>query len=147
TISMPDAGLWEIRDGWKEHSFSNLMCWAGVERISRIRERGFLKNLDFDPRTSMQKAEQAIRNAIDQQAITNSPADFTLDASLLLAPLLRFPDESLNRKTVLRIQSELALVVDGKLSEAFLYRYLRTDDFGRPQSAFLICSFWLVQAL
>lgn len=32
-------------------------------------------------------------------------------------------------------------------NEGFLFRYLRKDDFGKPQSAFLICSFWLVQAL
>jgi GH15 family glucan-1,4-alpha-glucosidase len=29
----------------------------------------------------------------------------------------------------------------------FLYRYTRHDDFGMPQSSFLICSFWLVQSL
>jgi pentatricopeptide repeat protein len=32
-------------------------------------------------------------------------------------------------------------------SSSFLYRYLRKDDFGQPQSAFVICSFWLVRAL
>ena len=29
----------------------------------------------------------------------------------------------------------------------FLFRYLRNDDFGRPSAAFLVCSFWMVQAL
>ena len=29
----------------------------------------------------------------------------------------------------------------------FYFRYLRTDDFGRPQSSFVICSFWVVQGL
>jgi len=29
----------------------------------------------------------------------------------------------------------------------FLYRYKKADDFGVPQSTFLICSFWWVQAL
>ena len=32
SISQPDAGPWEIRNGWKEHSFTNLMCWAGLDR-------------------------------------------------------------------------------------------------------------------
>ncbi len=27
------------------------------------------------------------------------------------------------------------------------YRYLHSDDFGRPESTFLICSFWYVEAL
>ena len=29
----------------------------------------------------------------------------------------------------------------------FFYRYLRQDDFGTPQAGFVICSFWVVQAL
>ena len=29
----------------------------------------------------------------------------------------------------------------------FFYRYLRPDDFGTPQAPFVICSFWVVQAL
>ena len=37
--------------------------------------------------------------------------------------------------------------VDGKIQDGFLYRYLRPDDFGTPKSSFLICSYWLVQAL
>lgn len=30
---------------------------------------------------------------------------------------------------------------------AFVYRYRRPDDFGEPENAFLICSFWYVDAL
>jgi len=44
SISSEDAGLWEIRNGWQEHSFTNLMTWAGLERMSRIQAQGDLKN-------------------------------------------------------------------------------------------------------
>ena len=57
--------------------------------------------------------------------------------------ILRFPDQDVCRKTVDAIREKLQ--VHG--NPAFVYRYLRKDDFGHPQSSFLICSFWLVQAL
>lgn len=146
-ISKPDAGLWEIRDGWQEHSFSNLMCWAGIERALRIYEKGFLKGLDVSKLIEAKKlAESSIQNAVKLGSLRNGPKDESLDAALLLLPNLRFPDSELCKQTVLHIAKELRLnTKDG--SEAFLYRYIRKDDFGLPQSAFLICSFWLVQAL
>lgn len=145
-ISKPDAGLWELRNGWQEHSFSNLMCWAGLERIERVREKGFLKNLDFDLAHAKQSAEAAIRAAVKGGVLGNGPKDESFDSALLFLSVLRFPDEKLASQTMARIHSELRLG-DDEHSSSFLYRYLRKDDFGHPKSAFLICSFWLVQAL
>jgi GH15 family glucan-1,4-alpha-glucosidase len=145
-ISKPDAGLWELRKGWQEHSFSNLMCWAGLERIQRIQENGFLKDLDFNLKKGKDAAESAVRQAIKEGSLRNSPKDDSFDAALLEIGELRFPDKDLLLRTVERIHSELRL---GNFapSSSFLYRYLRKDDFGQPQSAFVICSFWLVRAL
>jgi len=42
--------------------------------------------------------------------------------------------------TVKAVESEL---MDG----GFLYRYTTEDDFGRPETAFIICSYWFVDAL
>lgn len=144
-ISKPDAGLWELRNGWQEHTFSNLMCWAGLERIQRIQEMGFLKDLDFNLNQMKRTAEQAVRNAIKDGALRNSPVDESLDAALLEVASLRFPDKDLIQHTVEQIHSTLKIGPTSQLS-SFLYRYLRKDDFGHPQSAFLICSFWLTEA-
>lgn len=146
-ISQPDAGLWELRDGWREHSFSNLLCWAGIDRAYTIRERGFLNGSAFDLGKERARAEAAVRKATFNGYLGNGPEDPTPDASLLFLPLLRFPDLELNRNTVLHLEQELTYVSNGQRHEGYLYRYLRQDDFGRPQSAFLICSYWLVQAL
>ena len=145
-ISKPDAGLWEIRDGWREHSFSNLMCWAGIDRLEKIRERGFLKTIGFDLSSAKLAAENAIRSAVVENSLRNGPSDSSFDSSLLQISNLRFPDEALVRDTVMQIQSNLKLGDDDTYRD-FLFRYIRKDDFGRPQSAFLICSFWLIQAL
>jgi GH15 family glucan-1,4-alpha-glucosidase len=146
SISEADAGLWEIRNGWQEHSFSNLMCWAGLERIARIRERGFLQELDFDPIKERVRAEAAVRAAVKEGSLRNGPKDESFDAALLELPILRFPDPALCKQTIAKIHSELRFGT-GESESSFLYRYMRKDDFGHPQSSFLICSFWLAQAL
>ncbi len=145
-ISQPDAGLWELRNGWQEHSFSNLMCWAGLDRLSRIKERGYLQNFKIDLKKSQRVAEMAIHAAVKEGILRNGPRDDSLDAALLELTTLRFPDFELNKKTILKIREELNLDAVEKTG-SFLYRYKRKDDFGDPQSAFLICSFWLVQSL
>jgi GH15 family glucan-1,4-alpha-glucosidase len=144
-ISKPDAGLWEVRDGWQEHSFSNLMSWAGIERVLRICELGYLKSLDkVMLKQALQTAEDAVFAASVDNSIRNGPKDPTFDSALLLLPILRFPNRKVCRKTVYDIAKHLRLK-EGQ--ENFLYRYLRNDDFGKPHSAFIICSFWLVEAL
>lgn len=145
-ISKPDAGLWEIRNGWQEHSFSNLMCWAGLDRIDKIQSLGFLKNLNFDLAAAKKSAEMALRSACKDSSLRNGPKDDSFDSSLLQISNLRFPDQNLIKATVDQIQSNLKLD-DDPVFASFLYRYRRQDDFGQPKSAFLICSFWLIQAL
>ena len=69
----------------------------------------------------------------------------SLDASLLLMPLMRFlpPDDPRIRATVLAIADELT--VDGLVLR---YRVEETDDgLSGEEGSFTICSFWLVSAL
>lgn len=143
-ISKPDAGLWEIRNGWQEHTFSNLMCWAGLDRLLKIQKNGYLNNYNFDFSKPKEMAEAAVRLAIKDGSLRNSPKDESYDAALLQIATVRFPDKKLIDETISKIQSELSLSTS---STSFLYRYRRKDDFGTPESAFLICSFWLVQSL
>ena len=68
-----------------------------------------------------------------------------LDASLLLAPLVRFlpPEDPRIRATVMAIRNELT--VDGLVLR---YKVEETDDgFTGEEGTFTICSFWLVSAL
>ena len=146
-ISKPDAGLWELRDGWREHSFTNLLCWAGIDRARAMQRLGYLRGVLPGLEDAHQRAEEAVRNASFDGVLGNGPDDATPDASLLFLPLLRFPDKELNRKTVLQLEKDLTFQDGGASFEGFLYRYRRLDDFGTPKSAFLICSYWLVQAL
>jgi GH15 family glucan-1,4-alpha-glucosidase len=147
SIDCPDAGLWEVRNHWQPHSFTNLMCWAGLDRLQKIQETGHIAQHSFDLAAERDKAFQAVLSATKNQIVRNSAKDESLDAALLMMPLLRFPNLEVCTATVNAIDKQLQYPSGSGLADGFLYRYLRKDDFGRPQSAFLACSFWLAQAL
>ena len=146
SISEPDAGLWEIRNGWQEHSFTNLMCWAGLDRAYRIQQAGFLRELTIDLAAARTRAANALLRAMKDKALRNGPKDDSYDASLAQLAIVGFPDREVCDTTVSQIKQALALRQEGR-ETGFFYRYLRQDDFGKPQASFVICSFWVVQAL
>ncbi len=146
SISTPDAGLWEFREGWQEHSFTNLMSWAGLERIARIQAKGYLKSVPFDVAAARDRALGAIDLATLEGSIRNGPNDSNFDASLCLSAILGMPKAQICLNTVDRIREHLRVGAEGANS-SFFYRYVRKDDFGNPKSAFVICSFWIAQAL
>ncbi len=146
SIAKPDAGLWEIRNGQQEHTFTNLMCWAGLDRIRNVRNSGYISNLDFNFDEALNRAQTAVTNGTVNGILQNGPGDSTLDASLAIAPILRFPDRKICEKTVDAILADLRFSADEE-GKNYFYRYRRSDDFGKPDAPFLVCSFWIVQAL
>ena len=46
-----------------------------------------------------------------------------------------------------RIVKTIDAIRDGLSSDGWLYRYRQDDGFGTPTAAFIICMFWLVEAL
>jgi GH15 family glucan-1,4-alpha-glucosidase len=65
-----------------------------------------------------------------------------MDASLLLMAEYGFidPSDPRYKKTVIAVKNEL-------FYNGLVYRYVSDDDFGKPNSSFTICTFWLIQAL
>jgi GH15 family glucan-1,4-alpha-glucosidase len=65
-----------------------------------------------------------------------------LDASLLLLPEMHFmsADDPRFRATMAQVEKELK-------QGDFVFRYSDEDDFGVPQNAFLVCTFWYIDAL
>lgn len=141
----PDAGLWELRGRARVHTFSSVMCWAACDRLARIATR-----LGLDERAVAWQANALrIQRFVDTHCWNASLGHFVsavdgseLDASLLLLAELNFvrADDPRFRATVTAIERDL--VRDG-----FVFRYVEHDDFGAPQNAFIVCSFWLVNAL
>jgi GH15 family glucan-1,4-alpha-glucosidase len=141
----PDAGLWEFRTRAEVHTQSAVMCWAACDRLARIAHR-----LGLDDRAQIWgERASLIHQSILREAWSETRNSFVasfggedLDGSLLLLAELGFvkPDDPRFVATVHAIERELC---EGD----HVYRYRRADDFGRPETSFTICSFWMVEAL
>ncbi|MBM4313154.1 MAG: glycoside hydrolase family 15 protein [Deltaproteobacteria bacterium] len=141
----PDAGLWELRGRLRVHTFSAVMCWAACDRLAKIAaELGLSERCVY-------WSEQAIRihTVICKRAWNEKKqtfvADFegeALDASVLLLHDIGFLAAADPRfsKTVAAVERELK-------QGDYVYRYIEADDFGVPQNAFVVCTFWYIYAL
>jgi GH15 family glucan-1,4-alpha-glucosidase len=148
TWHLPDAGIWERRDGPRHHVHSKLMAWLALDRGARIADAR-------SARAARRAARwRTIRNEIgddlrsngfdaDLGAYTAAYEGTDLDASVLLLPLIGVEPEGSPRTvaTIDAIRDRLG--AGGPL----VYRYLDDDGMSDPEGAFLPCSFWLVQAL
>ncbi len=141
----PDAGIWEYRGRSRVHTYSVSMCWAGVHRLEAV-----ARHLGFDDRAAYWAEKcRRIQHVLLEQAWNPRREAFTaafgsdeLDASVLLMPTLGVVEPNDRRfiSTVNAIERELRRGHD-------VMRYTSADDFGLPHSAFLVCRFWLIDAL
>jgi GH15 family glucan-1,4-alpha-glucosidase len=140
----PDAGIWEYRTEWKPQTFSNLMCWAAADRMARVYSVHVPANEPEFRAASERIREEIIAKAwcpaINSFAATYEGRD--LDASLLQMAYLRFLPLGDSR-----IASSIKAIRKGLANGDWLFRYQLDDGFGRPQVAFIICTFWLIEAL
>ncbi len=144
-FDQPDAGMWELRQSMRVHTFSSVMCWAACDRLSRIAAQ-----LKLTERARVWRNDaDRIRRFVNEQCWNDARRSFvataggeSLDASMLLLADLGFlaADDPRFGQTVLAIEGEL------KRGD-FMFRYVERDDFGTPENAFVVCSFWYVNAL
>ncbi|HWV58236.1 MAG TPA: glycoside hydrolase family 15 protein [Longimicrobiales bacterium] len=140
----PDEGIWEVRSGRAQHVHSKVMAWLGLERL--------LELATFDPLPirvdEIRRTRDAIRAWVLDHGYDPRLGSFTrtpgheLDAALLRIPLTSLIDGTDPRiiGTVDAIRTHLAR---GEL----VYRYLGPDGLPPGEGAFVVCSFWLVEAL
>ena len=141
----PDAGLWELRGAARVHTFSSVMCWVACDRLAKYADR-----LNLIDRADYWRARaRQIHDVVSTRSWSPKLNAFTaamdgdsLDASLLLMPRLGFLDADDPRfaGTVAAIEKDLK-------HGDFVYRYVERDDFGYPENAFLVCTFWYIEAL
>ncbi len=141
----PDAGIWEYRGRRRVHTHSALLCWVACDRLSRV---AYGLGLEQDSTGWREKADQ-IRSRIlaecwseQRQAFTAAIGTEDLDASVLLMHELGFIEASDPRfvSTVECIGRELN-------RNGHMLRYAAADDFGEPETAFLVIKFWYLDAL
>jgi GH15 family glucan-1,4-alpha-glucosidase len=141
----PDAGIWEYRGRKRIHTHSATMCWVACDRLARI---AVLLGLS-DRAAYWTRAAEAIRAETLARAWSDKRGAFTgafdndeLDASVLLVAELGLvrPDDPRFVKTCDTIGRVL-------MRNGMMLRYAAEDDFGLPESSFLACQFWYIDAL
>jgi GH15 family glucan-1,4-alpha-glucosidase len=141
---IPDAGIWEYRTEWKPQTFSSLMCWAAANRMS-----GILNRYDRAHAGEFSIAADRIHSEILEHSWSASRNSFVghyggndLDASLLQMVRLRF----LSTEDP-RLKSTIEAIHKDLMQAGWLHRYSLDDGFGKPSVAFVICTFWLIEAM
>ena len=144
----PDEGIWEVRGGRRHFTHSRLMAWVAFDRgVKAVEEFGL-----SGPADRWKAIRERIRADILANGWSEKRRSFVqyyggdaLDASLLLIPSVGFlpPDDARVIATIEAIQREL--VVDGLVLR---YRPEETPDgLHGEEGTFVVCSFWLVDAL
>lgn len=141
----PDKGLWEIRGEAQHFVSSKVMCWVALDRGARI---AALVNRPQHSRQWRTEADAIYKDVFangwneEINSFTQCYGNTCMDASLLLMEPYGFISAADPRyhHTVQAVEKAL-------LHKGLMYRYNSPDDFGRPSSAFTICTFWLIRAL
>ncbi|MBK3642160.1 glycoside hydrolase family 15 protein [Streptomyces sp. MBT33] len=146
----PDEGLWEVRGGRRHFVHSKIMVWVAADRAVRTLEEEPELDGDLDRwralreevhREVCEKGYDAERNTFTQYYGSRE-----LDASLLLIPRLGFlpPDDPRVTGTIEAIRGELG-------HHGLLRRYstdgATVDGLPGDEGTFVVCSFWLADAL
>jgi GH15 family glucan-1,4-alpha-glucosidase len=141
----PDAGLWEYRGRTHVHTFSSAMCWAAVNGLRRVAKRLGLE----EERQRWGEAAESMRATILERAWRPDRNCFAanLEGEGLDASLLLLPEIGIVKATDERFLATLGAIERGLLRDGLVYRYDTADDFGLPETAFLVCQFWYIDAL
>ena len=142
----PDAGIWEYRTEWKPQTFSSLMCWAAADRMaqvaarhrpapgSRVRQRA-AAHPRRDRGAGLEPAKQQLRRQLRQRAIsTRRCCRWCRCASCRPTTRACAAPSTPSR-------SELGHATAGCTATS------STTASAHPSVAFIICTFWLVEAL
>ncbi|AII53486.1 hypothetical protein N008_16070 [Hymenobacter sp. APR13] len=145
TMDQPDAGLWEFRHIAQYHCYTYLFHWAGSHAARKVAQA--LQNPEMEALATrlMHAAEERVEQCFSEehQAYANAIGSPHLDASTLQLIMMGYLDPTTERahRHLQALEKELMT------PEGLFYRYRHPDDFGTPETTFLICSFWYVETL
>lgn len=145
TIQEHDAGIWEFRNMANIHCYTNLFQWAGAKAALKMAREIKNQKLIHRALALIKTAQENIEACYDpeRRLYTHAVGSPYLDASTLQLILMNYldPHSQRARDHIKGLEKELMG------NNGLFYRYIHSDDFGKPKSTFLICAFWYVEAL
>ncbi|MFE9679259.1 glycoside hydrolase family 15 protein [Streptomyces sp. NPDC006259] len=151
--NQPDEGIWEVRGPRRHFVHSKIMAWVAVDRTIKLIQAGVMPSVELD---ELLELRDTIHHDVctkgydrNRNTFTQSYGSDELDASLLLIPRVGFlpPDDPRVVGTVDAVRRELST------PQGFVQRYptegaqAGLDGLPGDEGTFLICSFWMVDAL
>ena len=141
-----DQGIWEVRGEPRDFLYSKLMCWVALDRAVALAD-----HLEASDRVEAWKQTQdQIRETIltrgwsdRANAFTQSFGSDDLDASSLMLPLVGFLPAD-DPRILATINATEERLTDER---GLVYRYRSHDGLEGEEGTFLLCTFWLAQAL
>jgi GH15 family glucan-1,4-alpha-glucosidase len=143
----PDSSIWEVRGGERHFTYSKVMCWTAVDRGLRLAERyGLPHDSERWRQARMRIHRRVMREGFSKQlnAFTQYLQGDVLDASLLRMAQVRFLPMRDRR-----LASTVDAIAEGLREGVLIRRYRpRETPDGVPgdEGAFLMCSYWLIDA-
>ncbi len=141
----PDTGIWERRGPMRHFVHSKMMSWVAMDRAAKIAQ--FIGKTGYVSRflkVAEEIKEDILKNGWDDElkSFVMYYGGKELDASNLLMLHYGFLD-----KKDPRIVSMVQTMHKELTKDGFVLRYKAPDEFGTPQNAFIICTFWMINAL
>jgi GH15 family glucan-1,4-alpha-glucosidase len=146
-----DQGIWEVRGESRHFLYSKVMCWVALDRAIALADR-----LDAADRIGVWKrAQDEIHETVlregwsdTAQAFTQSFGSDDLDASNLMLPIVGFLPAR-DPRMLATIDAIADRLTDDR---GLVYRYRtadgeNADGLAGEEGTFLLCTFWLAQAL
>lgn len=141
----PDAGLWEYRNRSRVHTFSAAMCWAALHRLGHIARH---MGIEADAEMWLDQAAKLRLAILDRATVPNEGwLSGVLDGAVADASTLVLPEIGFISSQDERFVKTLDIVEKRLVRNGFVMRYDEADDFGLPENAFLLCTFWYIDAL
>lgn len=141
----PDSSIWEPRNGPDQFVYSKLMVWVALQRALDLHGIGLLQGPARRwRRTQTEIGEWLLERGFSErrQAFVQIAGQDYLDAANLLIPIQGFLPVNDPR-----VQSTIDAIIDELTVNNLVYRYLAPDGLPGEEGAFVLCTFWLIDAL
>jgi GH15 family glucan-1,4-alpha-glucosidase len=141
-----DQGIWEIRGEPRDFLYSKLMCWVALDRAVILADRlGASSRIGSWTQTRDQIREAIVTKGWSDRAkaFTQSFGSDELDASNLMVALVGFLPAD-DPRVLATIEATEDRLTDER---GLVYRYRSSDGLEGEEGTFLLCTFWLAQAL
>src|ERR687897_797599 len=144
--NQPGNGIWEVRGGLRDFVYGKVLAWVALDRGIKLAEaEGLAGDTDHWRRERDRIRADVLEKGWSERlgAFKQSYQDERLDAANLLLPIVGFIDGDDPR-----MLSTLDATMDQLVVDGLCYRYLDAPEgLSGKEGAFVLCTFWLIDAL